>query len=321
MRSRIGQHVRNSLFLIAAAWPLLAQEPPLPRRHVEQRADVTIAAVLPQRTFVSAQRGSDGNVASNCSISNPCRSFGAALGVTALDGEIVALDTGGYGAVVIDKSVTLAGPLGVYVGITASSGNAIDIDAPAAVVVLRGLQVKGLGGVNGVHSTGVSLLVIEDSTFSSFSNAGVYVQGPGGFSVSRSSFISNPSTGLHAWSPGGIARGAVLQSRFDDSGFCLQASPGAQIVATDTAAVNSWAGFLAVDGGELTCTRCTAAHNNYGFASQGAGGLVRVNDSTVTSNTVGFGSFSGSVFQSMQNNLVEGNGTNATGPFTVITPR
>ena len=54
---------------------------------------VTLAAAAhaqPQRTFVSAQRGADANTANNCSVTQPCRNFGAAIGVVRAGGEVVA---------------------------------------------------------------------------------------------------------------------------------------------------------------------------------------------------------------------------------------
>ena len=56
-----------------------------------------------QRTFV-ASNGNDANTAFNCSIVNPCRGFAAAVGVTTVNGEVVALDSAGYGAFTISQS-------------------------------------------------------------------------------------------------------------------------------------------------------------------------------------------------------------------------
>src|SRR5438477_5545805 len=97
-----------------------------------------------QRTFVSAHGGSDANV---CSVVQPCRSFGAAMALTLAGGEIIVLDSGGYGVVTIDKSVSITSPAGVYAGVTAFSGNAITINTASLTVVVEGLTVNGLGGV------------------------------------------------------------------------------------------------------------------------------------------------------------------------------
>ena len=87
-----------------------------------------------QRAFV-ASFGSDTNTATNCGFANPCRGFSAALTVTDSGGEIVALDAAGYGAVTIDKSVSLVANPGFYAGISASVGDGVTILGTTAKVV------------------------------------------------------------------------------------------------------------------------------------------------------------------------------------------
>jgi len=73
-----------------------------------------VAYAAPQRTFVSAQHGDDANTANNCSVTLPCRNFNAAIGVVNAGGEVVALDSAGYGPVTISKAVTLTLKPGTY---------------------------------------------------------------------------------------------------------------------------------------------------------------------------------------------------------------
>lgn len=51
-------------------------------------------AAAVQRTFVA----SDGNDANACSLIAPCRTFQAAVNLVDSAGEVVALDSGGFGA-------------------------------------------------------------------------------------------------------------------------------------------------------------------------------------------------------------------------------
>ena len=91
------------------------------------------------RTWVSGV----GDDANPCSRTAPCKTFAGAISKTATNGEISALDPGGYGAVTITKSITINGT-GTLAGITAGSANAIVINATATdVVVLRDLQIIG----------------------------------------------------------------------------------------------------------------------------------------------------------------------------------
>src|SRR5207302_6412654 len=113
---------------------------------------ITLAATLPAlavpRVFVSGH-GSDSNPGS---ITSPKRSFASALTVTDAGGEIIVLDSAGYGPVTIGQSVSINSPTGVYAGITVTSGNGVTVSAGASdVVILRGLTINGLPGFNGIQ--------------------------------------------------------------------------------------------------------------------------------------------------------------------------
>src|SRR5438309_2453304 len=57
------------------------------------------------RTWVSGV----GDDANPCSRTAPCKTFAGAISKTAKDGEIDALDPGGFGAVTVTKSITIDG--------------------------------------------------------------------------------------------------------------------------------------------------------------------------------------------------------------------
>lgn len=128
-----------------------------------------LAALASQRTFVA----STGNDASVCSLNAPCRSFAAAIAQTNTGGEVIVLDSAGYGPVVITQAVSLIAPAGIYAGISVFSGNGITINAPGAKVALRGLSINGQGGGNGIlFSVGVALHV-ENCEISGMTGAGI----------------------------------------------------------------------------------------------------------------------------------------------------
>src|SRR5258708_29540411 len=103
------------------------------------------------RTWVSGV----GDDANPCSRTAPCKTFAGAISKTAVDGEIDALDSGGFGAVTITKAITIdgdsnlagilaAGTTGVIINITATSGS--------NVVELRNLSINGAStGTNGIR--------------------------------------------------------------------------------------------------------------------------------------------------------------------------
>ena len=110
-----------------------------------------------------------GNDANLCTRAAPCRTWAGALGKTFAEGEIIALDPGDYGSVVIDKSITLSGGEGVGVfpgpalfGISINAG-------PGGRVVLRGLDIGGAGlASNGVMVVSAFDVLIADCRIHDF---------------------------------------------------------------------------------------------------------------------------------------------------------
>src|SRR6202047_1046910 len=90
-------------------------------------AGTTMMSAQASRTWVSGV----GDDANPCSRTAPCKTFAGAISKTAVDGEIDALDPGGFGAVTITKSITIdgngwgsvlvSGTNGIVVGVTSGS--------------------------------------------------------------------------------------------------------------------------------------------------------------------------------------------------------
>jgi hypothetical protein len=171
------------------------------------------------RVFVAPQ-GSDGNP---CSFGAPCRTFQHAHDAVAAGGEITVLDSAGYGALTITKSITITNPGGVEAGISVSAGGtAININATSVIdVTLRGLTLQG-GGVatNGVAvnsvvpgGTNSGSLNIIDCVVKDFTGSGLLIQpstNAAGFSVfsvmvARSFFIQNATSGIKIPTTGLVA--------------------------------------------------------------------------------------------------------------------
>ena len=81
-------------------------------------------------------------------VSRHRRSFDTAIGAVGSNGEVIVLDSGGYGRFDVTKSVTVTAPPGVYAGISVFDGtNGVDINTAGVEVILRGLGINGQGGV------------------------------------------------------------------------------------------------------------------------------------------------------------------------------
>src|SRR6188474_1823396 len=103
------------------------------------------------RTWVSGV----GDDANPCSRTAPCKTFAGAISKTATNGEINVLDPGGFGGVTITKSITISSE-NFEAGVLVSGTNAIIINATTTSnVVLRGLDIEGLGtGLVGIKVLG-----------------------------------------------------------------------------------------------------------------------------------------------------------------------
>jgi hypothetical protein len=278
-----------------------------------------LPAAAVQRTFV-ASSGSDANTATNCGFATPCRGFTAALTITDPAGEIVALDAAGYGAVVINKSVTITANPGFYAGISASTGNAITIATGGVNVILRGLNINGIGGVNGVSMTNGASLTIENCVISNFSGSGVavataaavrvsdttvrgnlngvQVQGGATLDVSRSSFKGNSSAGVLVSGASGLTSATVSDSTSTGNGIGFSASSSGGAV-------------------QLAVSRSTASYNTTSGLSAAGGAVVTVGGSIVTGNGTGL-SNSGSTLESLGENQVRLNGSNTAGTISTF---
>ncbi len=88
-------------------------------------------------------------------------------------GEVIVLDSAGYGPVTITKSVSLIAPNGIYAGVTVSTGDGITSMRPERIVVLRGLSINGQGGDNGINLLQAERLRIESCVISNMGVDGI----------------------------------------------------------------------------------------------------------------------------------------------------
>lgn len=127
------------------------------------------------RTWVSQDNGDDVNP---CSRSAPCRTFAGAVSKTAPGGEINTLDAGSYGAVTINKALTIDGG-GHLAGISANLANGITVNAAAGdTVVLRNITINGLdANFTGVRYLGGGQLFMDDMEIQRMGANGIFIEG------------------------------------------------------------------------------------------------------------------------------------------------
>jgi hypothetical protein len=214
------------------------------------------------RTFVSAEIGLDSN---SCLPTAPCRTFPRALTQTAADGEIVVLDSGGYGAnMTIGQGVAIEIPEGVYAGMSVLAGTAINIDTSAAVRI-RGLTLNSVAAHRGFDIVNAAAIYLEDMTVKGFDEEALLLRDDSIMTIVDSTFSSN-NTGIVIAAGSGTAQVILERVRLhrNQGGPGLQVTLGAKAVARDCIATGNFVGFAVEDGGShLTIERAVIAHANF----------------------------------------------------------
>jgi len=259
-------------------------------------------AALAQRTFVA----SSGNDANTCSVTFPCRQFSAALAQTADGGEIIVLNSAGYGTVLITQSVSIVAPPGIYGGMTVISGDGVTIAGAGIDVRLRGLTINGIGAsaVTGINVTDAARVTITDCTVSSMTgsaigifapssdvtvanttvrggNQGILKFGGGPLTVVDSRFMVTGSVAIFVLAGDTTVAGTLVASSRDD-GIDLGAGGGVtRIAISDSVISGSALNGINVAGGTADASKAeivgnTIAHNGYNgiLAIDGGGATV-----------------------------------------------
>jgi parallel beta helix pectate lyase-like protein len=252
---------------------------------------IILSAALPAlavpRVFVSGL----GNDANPGSLTSPKRSFSSALTVTDPGGEIIVLDSAGYGPVTINKAVSIISPTGVYAGITVASGDGIDVVAGTSdVITLRGLTLKGVGGTDGINVSSAGVLHVESCVISGFSRFGIGIGVNAGPQSINAVFIEDTicrDTGAGVLIKRAIA--SVDRCRFENNTASsgLAADSGASITIRDCVSVGNRIGFEASPssgGCDMKIVNCVASNNVLdGIISENSG-IVQVSDCTISNN-------------------------------------
>src|SRR5262245_7163874 len=272
-------------------------------------------APTPQiRTYVSGV----GNDSNSCSVSSPCKTFQAALALTVAGGEIYVLNSANYGAVIINKAVTITSE-GAVAGVLATSGVGITISAGATDVVnLRGLDIDGgNSGSIGIQFSSGQALIIQKSVIRGFATSGINFapSGTGTIFVSDTA-ISNNGTGIAVGSNGSAVSGALTRITASGNGVgILTSGANANVTITDTVAGNNNYG-IGASSSAVMVQNSTVSNNAVGIAADQAA-IVRVGQSTITANNTGWQSTNNGQVQSYGTNNVTGNSSDGAITSTV----
>jgi parallel beta helix pectate lyase-like protein len=268
-----------------------------------------LVAILPvcasaqsQRTFVSAGSGIDANP---CDRALPCRNFAAAAAVTQAGGEVVVLDSGGYGSFAINQAISIEAPSGVLAGISVPGGttNGIDVNAGSGeVVILRGLTINGVGGNTGIRIGSGKVILIERCSINRMISSGIAAIGVATVMVKDTTVIGS-FIGIQTGSGLDPVRGLIEHCRIQQNGN--REGNGLAVVAYDPSSTTIRDSVLtgagsdlgaSVEGAdghsELNVENCSVS--GFGIAlyaaavvSRGGSAVMRVSNSMITFNGTG----------------------------------
>lgn len=291
------------------------------------------------RTWVSGV-GDDLNP---CSRTAPCKTWAGAFSKTAINGEIDALDPGGYGTLTVTKSITIEGTTGAGFGATlASSTNgfviniAVSANDPLRTVRLRNLSINGTGlsgtvgtrtGLNGVRVASTSaantVVFVENSLITDFGNRGISFE-----STSGGKLYVTDTTVRNCAASGVVvlpASGSTLISASLDNvrilgngSSGLVADSGSRVSISHSIVDGNLNGVVAeasAGTAELNVSDCIINHNTTGILAGPGSVVIRLSDSSVQNNSTGVNVSSGTVV-TYGNNRINGNTTDVSGLLT-----
>jgi hypothetical protein len=304
------------------------------------------AAATAQRTFVSAL-GVDTNA---CSLAAPCRGFAAAMLQTNPGGEVVVLDSAGYGPVTITKAVSIVVPPGIYAGVsvTVAGTDGIVINAgPTDEVILRGLTINNQGGNNGIVFNSGAALYVESCTIRGFSIGGManLKFAPAGASklFVKDSYIRGGQAGINLVNGTTAASATIDNTRIESNvngvttsfsgalalrnsiiaentshGVSLSTGAGQVLDAAldNVLLANNDSNGLNVAGSNITVavSSSTVVGNITGISVTGgaSAATARLTNSVISRNTTGISTGALGAILSPASNTIEGNGTNGS---------
>jgi hypothetical protein len=253
------------------------------------------------RTWVS-HTGADSN---NCSMGSPCLTFGGALAKTSSGGEIQCLDAGDFGgAFVVTMSVTIDchGANASTNMLTTEDG--IDINAPGAVVLLRGLVTtsafNGSGTDIGISILAAQTVYIEDCVVSGYMKGISDVRTTGltklfikNTVVRHNNFVSRSPGIVLAAAP----RNAVVLENVQSygNGYGIAVATGNNvIISRSVMSGNAIAGIEADPGAQIFVDNTEISHNaSYGVLALGtvvlANSDISFNNSSISGTTTSYG--------------------------------
>ena len=270
------------------------------------------------RTWVSGV----GDDANPCSRTAPCKTFAGAISKTAINGEINALDPGGFGGVTIAKSINIdchevfagilaSGFTGVIVNIAGSAND------PLRNARIRNVNLSGAGasgtvgtrtGLNGIRIDNAAQVSIEDCLITDFTQNGIQDRRSTGGRLVVTNTIARNNTGSGIQvvpSSGSVKIDAALDNVIlEGNSTGLATNNGPALAMKRSTVSNNTGNGLDVEGtAVMGVDNCLVSNNgSTGLVTVG-GGTLRVANSDIAHN----GAAANGTWISFGNNRITGN--------------
>jgi len=286
----------------------------------------TAASAQATRTWVSGV----GDDANPCSRTAPCKTLAGAQSKTAAGGQISGLDGGGFGAITINKSLTIDLRRLWEGGVLTNVSNGITVNAGVNdKIVLRGLNINGLNSnFHGIRILQARSVKITDTNIWNFNRNGISVENANAtirVSVRRSQIEDNGGNGILVAPQGAnVARVTVVNNEIDDNACGITTSRFGPDPAFNFAA-NCGTNGSNVSGpsSSVNAFRNSINHNERaGVFSNGTNAQIRIGQNDITGTVSGAALQTvntGSILSYGDNNIVGNPGGNGA-PSGSVTP-
>ena len=282
-------------------------------------AFASIAQAQASRTWVSGV----GDDANPCSRTAPCKTFAGAISKTAPCGEIDALDSAGFGAVTITKSITIDGT-GVLASSLASLTTGIIINASATdVITIRGISINGFcNGIHGINILSAKTVNVEDCVIFRFNTGnGISASDSNGVNLNVRNTVVRDNTldGINVTSSAGNSNVTLDNVRLSGNANGLHARSGTRVTARNCVFSNNTANGVFSDANAAGLANTFIWESQISF-NGGAGvragqpGNVGTSGATIAQNLIdrntgnGVLISTGGIVNTFTNNSVLGNG-------------
>ena len=294
-----------------------------------------VSSAPAEATLAHTWVSSSGNDSNNCDRPTPCATFGGAYNKTTAGGEITCTDSGNFGGLGINKSLTINCESNIANNSQDGAVAFIAIEGTSITVTLRGLDLDGAGenstvscvgptatGAN-VYFTGSGTLHLQKMKINNLTGPNCGVQfNPTGLAtldITDCDITDNGGSGLAAGiyvqpASGVTAHVSIDHSRINNNyfGILLDGTAGGIINGTINDSVvsgnvtNGITLHAASSSVALLVDHTIVMGNNVGLVA-GGNSVMRVRNSTVTANGVGLDAVTGASLLTYGNNSVNGN--------------